>query len=522
MTQKATSLRPARSVAAGFLFMTVLIAALAGVGLYAVDKVSKQTEHVIQDQRNRLDQLYNLRAIIHERMLRMTWTMLDPDPFRRDEYYAQFLELGNRFIEVRVQIESMLMSPEEALEMAKFREQTMLITLEVDEIFLHLVEQRSEQVSGKLVERVVPAQARIMLQIDRVITLVQKNHEALLTEVHQLYRLAFLLIATLGLAAVLLAAFIGWRMTLRISADRKALIDEMEGRQRTEQVLRAGKMGYWDWNLETNQLHWSDEMYRIFGRAREQFACTQEAFFSILHPDDKARVSQAVERATHDGTRYSIDHRIILPDGSERIVHFEGEVTLNTGGQPIRMLGAVNDITEAKHAEKELNFRANHDPLSGLPNRSFMLFHLQQAIARAQRNGSCVAVMMCDLDGFKNVNDSLGHAAGDQLIVQVAEKIRGSIRAPDVVSRVGGDEFTIVLEDIRDDQNVIPIAQKILQSLATPFHLNGHHASIGMSIGICCYPMDGETAEQLLENADQAMYRAKQGGKNRYEFHVVR
>ncbi|HAN56640.1 MAG TPA: GGDEF domain-containing protein [Betaproteobacteria bacterium] len=184
-----------------------------------------------------------------------------------------------------------------------------------------------------------------------------------------------------------------------------------------------------------------------------------------------------------------------------------------------RIQGIARNITERKHHEAQLIHLASHDPLTGLPNRSLFQDRLQQAIVKARRNGLKVAVLFCDLDRFKRINDSLGHDVGDQLLQTVAGRLLGSVRESDTIARLGGDEFAIILDDFATEDAVSGIAQKILFTLARPLTIATFNLSTTSSIGISFFPEDGDTAQTLLKNADAAMYLAKARGKNNFQFY---
>lgn len=179
----------------------------------------------------------------------------------------------------------------------------------------------------------------------------------------------------------------------------------------------------------------------------------------------------------------------------------------------------VRDITRRKELEGRLMHQATHDALTGLPNRALFLDRLHQAKARIPRHGGVFAVMLLDLDHFKKVNDSLGHPAGDDLLRQVAERLRGVLRAEDTVARLGGDEFVILTQDLQDNGDAALIAEKIVQSLAAPFLLGGREVVIGASLGIALYPLDADACDDLLRNADIALYKAKEDGRNTFRFY---
>jgi len=187
------------------------------------------------------------------------------------------------------------------------------------------------------------------------------------------------------------------------------------------------------------------------------------------------------------------------------------------GGQRY-FVGIVRDITERKQAEEKLAYLAHYDYLTDLPNRALFLDHLEHDVSLAKRNNYKVAVLFLDLDGFKKINDSLGHDAGDQLLRGVSKRLKDNIRASDTVARVGGDEFIFVLNVIGSDGDAALMANKVIRALSEPFELKGQKCHVGGSIGISLYPDGSQDPETLVKQADNAMYLAKQSGKNTYKF----
>lgn len=269
-------------------------------------------------------------------------------------------------------------------------------------------------------------------------------------------------------------------------------------------------VGAWAWHITTGGLWWSDEVYRIFGRAPQEFPATYEAFVSYLHPDDRDMVTASVDAAVTDGAQYDIEHRVVRPDGSLRYVHERGRVTRDTDGVPVRMLGVVHDITERRHFEDELGRLAITDPLTGLFNRRHGQQILADEVKAFRRYGSPACLVLADIDHFKAVNDSLGHEMGDQVLVEVGRRLTANLRETDALVRWGGEEFVIVLRHCR---------------LAEALHLTGQLRSI-----IADEPYDGsgritlsagvaelEQADDVtawLARADAAMYEAKTAGRN--------
>ncbi len=190
----------------------------------------------------------------------------------------------------------------------------------------------------------------------------------------------------------------------------------------------------------------------------------------------------------------------------------------NNDGIVTHYVATFSDITKIKKAEKHLQHLAHFDPLTKLPNRLLFRDRLQRALVAADRRKSMVALMLLDLDRFKNINDTLGHGAGDKLLIQVSERLAKSVRQSDTVARLGGDEFTVVLPDIPSNLSAANVARKIVQSMSKPFNLDGREVFITTSIGITLYPNDGTQSDRLLQNADMALYHAKELGKNNFQF----
>ncbi len=287
------------------------------------------------------------------------------------------------------------------------------------------------------------------------------------------------------------------------------------------EAQRIARLGNWDWNLLTNELHWSDEVYRIFGMTPQQSRITAETFLNSVHPDDRVFVTETARSAMVEKRPFDLNFRITRSDGMERIVHEQAEVTFDGNDKPIRMVGTVQDITERKDAEARLNYLAHYDTLTGLPNRVLLYDRLNQVMTEADRNDRLVAVMFLDLDRFKIVNDTLGHDVGDVLLKSVAERLMTCVRAGDTISRLGGDEFTVVLADVEHGDDVARVAQKIIDSFVPPFHIDGRELFMSPSIGITLYPFDDNNLESLLRNADAAMYHAKEMGRNTFRFYTA-
>ncbi|MBV1786653.1 diguanylate cyclase [Marinobacterium sp. D7] len=414
------------------------------------------------------------------------------------------------------------------------------------------------------------------------------------------------------------------------------LYPALESDEMLAQVQRDAGVGTWEWDIEKDHLSWSNSVYEMFGLDRQQFEASYEAYLQVVHPDDRARVAQAIRESQSSTRPYEINYRIVregeirhllernylhldqhgelkymwgsvidvterhlaeaqlqLADAvfkhcAEGILVFDrrqhllrtnaallemagysaddvssmsatelfvdprddGPLSLNTlmsssqlrddewrgelrlrhrTGSSIPVLASLStvdatqdemrdyilvctDIREIKSQQEQLRHMAMHDSLTGLPNRRLFSEHLNQAIASSRRAGNRLAVVYIDLDGFKLVNDSYGHEAGDELLRTLAARLKDLVRDCDVLARIGGDEFAFILSNCGDDEMLSEILMRVIQEGATTYR----DISVTLSLGAACYPDHGDNGSELLVLADQLMYRSKNNGKNRF------
>lgn len=294
-----------------------------------------------------------------------------------------------------------------------------------------------------------------------------------------------------------------------------------ESEERYSLAVQGANDGIWDWDLRTNQIYYSERWKSILGLSQDDLQDSPEEWYRRVHPADLERLK--LDIAAHiSGTTPHLEneHRILHKDGNYRWVLSRGLAVRDQHGLAYRLAGSLTDITERKIAEERLMHDALHDTLTGLPNRALFLDRLRLAVERAKRRPDYqYAVLFLDLDRFKNVNDSLGHLVGDELLVAVAGMLRAGLRSTDTVARLGGDEFVILLEDLQDRQNVVRVAEWINEQLQDAFHLTEHQVFITTSIGIVHSSLNYSKPEDVLRDADIAMYSAKAQGRARYEIY---
>lgn len=257
----------------------------------------------------------------------------------------------------------------------------------------------------------------------------------------------------------------------------------------------------------------SPAVERLLGYTPDEVTSTSG--LNLVHPDDRAGVESLLRRRlARSGEREVVEFRVRHRDGTWRSVE---SVSSNLLGDPSvgGIVFNIHDVTERKRLEEQLTHQAFHDPLTGLPNRALLLDRLEQALARAGRRASPIAVLLLDLDRFKVVNESLGHATGDQLLVQVGQRLASCLQPGDTIARLGGDEFLVLIDDVAERDDATTLAQRLLASFGVPFDLSGRTVHISASIGVVLGRARRARAADLLRDADIALYEAKAAGKNR-------
>src|SRR6185437_10109578 len=312
---------------------------------------------------------------------------------------------------------------------------------------------------------------------------------------------------------------IGTMVTLSDISRRKMAEQALrESEEQLRLAMDAAQMGIWYWECETDRFLHSEGLSVLFGGRSADPMSHYRVFKQRLHAEDRELLEATLRHAIRRGADFQIDYRVVWPDGSTHWLTNRGQIERGVDGRAQRVIGVAMDITDRKLAEQRIAHMAHHDALTGLPNRVLLKDRIQHAIAHAHRDGAELAVLFLDLDRFKTINDSLGHQLGDRLLQSVASRILVCVREGDTVARVGGDEFVIVIPAIASSADASSVASKILDVLASVFHLGGNDLHVSASIGLSLYPADGADAETLMRNADTAMYHAKDSGRGNFQF----
>ncbi len=307
---------------------------------------------------------------------------------------------------------------------------------------------------------------------------------------------------------------------IAMAIERKRTEEALQlSQDRFDLITRATSDAVRDWDLSSNEVWWNEGLQKLFGYQSDEMGTTLTSWSDRLHPDDVERVSADIHRHIESGkNNWTDEYRFRRKDGTYAFVIDRGYVVYDQDEKPIRMLGSMMDVTERKSLEDQLTHQALHDPLTKIANRILFRNRVEHALSKLVRNHVSIAVLFLDLDNFKSINDSLGHAAGDKLLVAVAGRLQDCLRNSDTAARLGGDEFAVLVESVVHSDEATNIADRILEVFRQPFVIEGNEVHVGTSIGIATGSADTVGSEELLRNADLAMYLAKGRGKGK---HVV-
>lgn len=305
------------------------------------------------------------------------------------------------------------------------------------------------------------------------------------------------------------------RYTLRTKAMG---VDLQRQQERLSQAQRIARLGYWEIDLASGQVHCSEELFWLLGMASGEEVNTLTLFMSMVHREDAPAVKSAIDKAIQEQSPYELEHRICRPDGQQIVVHQQGQVVPDEDGRARVLLGTIQDITERKAAEELIRYQAFYDTLTDLPNRRLFADQLTHAISLAHQQQRPLAVLFMGLDRFKVVNDTLGHAAGDLMLREVALRLKGLGHEGVSYSRFGADLFALLLEGLEQGSEVDTYVTLLMAQIAMPMTIQQQEFFITASVGIALYPHDGDDADSLLKAADTAMSRAKEAGGQHYQY----
>lgn len=317
-------------------------------------------------------------------------------------------------------------------------------------------------------------------------------------------------------------------MHLDITERKNAEEQMLVATQLLNESQQIGKLGGWKLDLKTGDLFWTDETYRIHDTSPNEFNPTVDAGVDYFLPESKKIISKALDEAVNNGIGYDLELETYTTKGNKIDIRTTCTVAMENG-KPIRLAGIFQDISEQKNNQRKLEesnrnladansalkLSAHYDALTGLPNRNLLADRIEHAVKKSIRSKKYVAIAFIDLDGFKVINDSYGHDVGDEFLRQVSKQLSGALRAGDTLSRFGGDEFVAVLDELSELSESELIVSRMLDAVSATLSVKGRLLKTTASIGVTFYPLNNASPDQLLRHADQAMYIAKQKGKNR-------
>jgi diguanylate cyclase (GGDEF)-like protein/PAS domain S-box-containing protein len=292
-----------------------------------------------------------------------------------------------------------------------------------------------------------------------------------------------------------------------------------ESEERYALAARAANDGLWDWKIKTQEIYYSPRWKSMLGYDDEEIGNSPDEWFNRIHPEDLQRVQAELAAHVEGATsHFHSEYRMLHKNTEYKWMLSQGIAVQDKAGEVYRMAGSQADIHGRKHAEDRLKYDAFHDALTALPNRALFMDRLEHALEMTKRRSDYMfAVLFLDLDRFKVVNDSLGHQSGDQLLIALVQRLETCIRGADTLARFGGDEFAIILEDVRSINDAKYVADRLQKQLALPFNIQKQEIFSSVSIGIAFSNNTYVSAQELLRDADIAMYRAKAQGKACYE-----
>jgi len=303
------------------------------------------------------------------------------------------------------------------------------------------------------------------------------------------------------------------RFQLRSSDDRRRL---QESQEQLATAQRIAGLGYWRWDARRNQLTVSDNLAEMLGTEPGGCCATLEAYLDRVHPEDRDYVRDTITAAAEGAPLKPAEYRLVAEGKPTLIVHQDLGMAPNLSNV---VLGTVQDITQQRATDRRIRELAYTDKLTGLASRAYFYKHMEDVIKAAERREERFALLYLDLDGFKDINDSLGHDMGDELLRIVSQRLQGALRDTDFIARLSGDEFCILVDNVLDQYDAADVATRCLQATNKPVLLGKREVRPRCSIGVAHFPEDGRDLQTLLKAADSAMYAAKDQGKHRYAFY---
>ncbi len=538
-------LSPQPLLLVGFALISLLTVGLIGISLYYLVSYGTNMTRTVDDQNLKLNYAYTMRTATRERALALFAMASSEDPFQRDQFLQRLLKQGSIFIKARKNLEQLEPSEQEGRQLEQIiaaANETARHTYQIIEL---LRQEKLKPARQIMMQNMVPNIEILLERLDRLIDREQSKYQSTLLDAANAFESSFNTVIPLGMIIILLIMLIAAYVSVKTGHFVTELSNFTDKLKLLEKRERLILQGLFDAVITTDDRGIIQDFNT---RAQSMFGYSQQEALgeniNILMPDEHSKShDKYMKNYTSTGTTTVMGKgRELLgkrKDGS--LFPIEVALTEFRLDDKQMFIGTVRDITrQKKHeadlraAQEELEQRveqrtaelqaaneklerlANFDNLTGLPNRFQFATRFKQELSNARRHQQEMALLYLDLDGFKQVNDSLGHEAGDILLQEMATRLGQVVREEDTLARIGGDEFTLIAVNINTPDDAVAIAEKIITIINQPLKLKSNTIDIGVSIGISCYPEDGADMDSLMHHADLAMYEAKQTGKNRY------
>ncbi len=545
-----------------FLSVIAIMLAIVYLGLSRIHKLSVDLQQMIQERDVQIALMHTMRHAALERSITLQSLMIMKDPFMVDEYALQMSTPVNQYTTARSKLLAHNLTEDERNLLDRQHDQSQQTRAAQDKIIENIRNEDFSAASSLLLYTTLPSQRHAMAMMDEFIELKhQQNLDSLQTTSSTIQK-TFEHMIFLGLLGVLFSGAVAWLVSQRISR-------EIERRQNSEHELRHSELrertireniidGLLTLDSSGTILSCNKACNRIFGYSNNDL---QYRSANLLMPaatfyensdelDGKklwrssiVGVGQEVTGKRRDGSEFPAEldiSRIILDgepvyiavvrditekkEADKRLQHFNQELERRVIERTTELAETNeklrHEINERVKAQYELTHLATHDSLTGLPNRTMFNEQLEIRFHSASRHERNLALFFMDLDGFKTINDTHGHEVGDKLLVELADRLRKCVRKEDIIARMGGDEFTMLLSEPQRIDDVTLVAEKLIETVNRPFRIGDHICHVGISIGISLFPRCADTSDKLLCLADDAMYAAKEAGKNTFSFSI--
>ena len=554
MTERQTS---RRVIVYALMLVIAIMLAITSLGLSRIRNLSSDLERVVQEHDVQIALMHTMRQAARERSIILQSMMIMKDPFIIDDYAVQMSEAASQYIAARHILLTHNLTKKERELLERQHNQTRQTGTSQNQIIQYIRNEEYAPASELLIYTTLPSQRLAMGMMDEFIELKRQQNLASLNNTSNTIEKTYSLMIFLGIAGVLfsigVASFVSRRINREITL-RQNTENELRHSELRERTIRENIIdGVLTLDARGIILSCNKACKRIFGYRNHELL---HQSVDILFPN--AIIAVAHEDLSHslepwDQRMIGVGRKVLGKRNDGRDFPAEVDISKITLDGEVVYIAVIRDITEKKEAEQrrqhfnqelerrvierttelantndklrheihervkaqhELTHLATHDSLTELANRAMFTEQLDILVHTASRHNRLLALLFMDLDGFKTVNDTHGHEIGDKLLVEIASRLRECVRKEDIVARMGGDEFTVLLGDLQHPESASVVAQKVIEAVNRPVRIGRHICHVGISIGISLFPRCADNADTLLRLADDAMYMAKQAGKN--------